>query len=102
LGRVYLVLDDLSGDLSMFLRVKGAAENMVRKHYNPLRPFTLHLTSRPSADISPVGDIETLQEEIRSASPRPKPSVPSNQEVMSVYEAYLIERGDRKAVSRRS
>ena len=97
LARYYLVLDDLMSDIASFLQAKKAAEKIVREYHSPLRPLSLHLTSEGSADIAPDDNLERLLERIRKAMPRSSRELTSNDNIISVYEAYLIERGDSQA-----
>ncbi len=97
LGRYYLVLDDIMSDSAAFLQIKKAAEKIVRDFQDPLRPLSIHLMSELSAEIAPELTAEKMIEKIRRTSPRGNPSLSSNDGLMTVYQAFLIDRGDREA-----
>src|SRR6266516_1128443 len=98
LGRYYLVLDDLMSETSAFLEGKKAAEKLIREYHNPLRPLSVHFTSQGEAEIAPEPNLEVLLERVRKASPRADRDLTTNDNIMTVYEAYLIERGDRRTM----
>jgi Ca-activated chloride channel family protein len=97
LGRYYVVLDDLMSDISSFMQAKKAAEKIVREHFSPLRPMSLHFTSEGSADVAPDDNVERLLERVRKGMPRSSRELTSNDNIINIYEAYLIERGDTQA-----
>ncbi|MFH1574750.1 MAG: VWA domain-containing protein, partial [Acidobacteriota bacterium] len=97
LGRQFLILDDLLTAAQDFLSVKKAAEQIVRENHSPLRPVSLHFASHSEADLTPFQNMEALVEAIRRAAPRPNSELTSNDDVMSVHEAYLVEQGNRQA-----
>jgi VWFA-related protein len=94
LGKYYLVLDDVTTDMVTFPRVKKAAEDLVRRYHNPIQPFTVYFTSKGRGS-SPPGDIETMVAEIRKANARSN-QVAAAVEPITVYEAVMIDRGDRE------
>jgi len=94
LGKYYLVLDDVTTDVTTFPKVKKAAEDLVRRYHNPIQPFTVYFTSKGRGG-SPPGDIETMVAEIRKANARSN-RVAAEPEPITVYEAVLIDRGDRE------
>jgi Ca-activated chloride channel family protein len=69
LGKYYLVLDDVTTDVTTFPQVKKAAEDLVRRYHNAIQPFTVYFTSKGRGS-SPPGDIETMVAEIRKANAR--------------------------------
>ena len=97
LGRYYLVLDDMMSDVSSFLQTKTAAEKIVREFHSPLRPVSLHFTSQAQADILAQDSLEIMLQKIRKSLPRASRELTTSDNIMSVYEAYLIERGDTQA-----
>jgi VWFA-related protein len=97
LGRYYLVLDDMLCDSGAFLQIKKAAEAVVRQFQDPLRPISVHLLSELTADISPEVSPGKVLGKIRSASPKSSHNLQSNDNLLTVYQAFLIERGDRQA-----
>jgi len=97
LGRYYLVLDDLLTEPGAFLSAKVAAKKILREYHGPLRPFSLHVTSQTQTTILADEGLETTLEKIDRIVPKVPRSLISNNRVMSIYEAYLIERGDRQA-----
>src|SRR5438093_2430700 len=98
LGRYYLVLDDMQSEISSFLDTKKAAEKLIRDYNNPLRPMSLHFTSRAEAEINPDENIEVMIGRVRKATSRADRELTSNDGIMTIYEAYLIERGDTRAI----
>ncbi len=94
LAKYYLVLDDVTTDVTTFLRVKKAAEELVRRYHNPIQPFTVYFTSRGRGS-GPPGDIEAMVAEIRKANARSNRAV-GEPEPINVYEAVLIDNGDRQ------
>ncbi len=97
LGRVYLVLDNLSSAAQTFLEIKRAAERIVREQFTPFRPVSLHLTSDADADVLPASDVDALLNRIRRAS-LPAGSAPLlHEKIMNIHEAYLIDRGNMDA-----
>ncbi len=97
LGRYYLVLDDMMTDSAAFLQIKKAAEKIVKDFQDPLRPLSLHLMSEVNAEIAPELPAEKMIEKIRRISPQGNPALTSNDGLISVYQAFLIDRGDREA-----
>lgn len=94
LGKYYLVLDDVTTDVTTFPKVKKAAEDLVRRYHNPIRPFTVYFTSKGRGS-SPPGDIESMVAEIRKANARSN-RVAAESEPITAYEAVLIDRGDQE------
>lgn len=97
LGRYYVVLDDMMSDVSSFLQTKAAAEKIVREFHSPMRPVSLHFTSQAQADILAQDNLEVMIQKIRKSLPRASRELTTSDNIMSVYEAYLIERGDTQA-----
>ncbi len=98
LGRYYLVLDDMLTSSSNFLQAKKAAEKIVRDFQDPLRPMSVHLLSESTAEILPAATVEESIEKIRKAVSRASRDVASNDGILNVHEAYLIDRGDQQAL----
>jgi len=94
LGKYYLVLDDVTTDVTTFPQVKKAAEDLVRRYHNPIQPFTVYFTSKGRGS-SPPGDIETMVAEICKANARSN-RVAGEPDPITVYEAVLIDRGDHQ------
>jgi VWFA-related protein len=94
LGKYYLVLDDVTTDVTTFPQVKKAAEELVRRYHNPIRPFTVYFTSKGRGSSLP-GDIESMVAEIRKANARSN-RVVAEREPITAYEAVLIDRGDHE------
>ena len=97
LGRFYLVLDDLTTEGGSFKQAQMAAEQIIRQYHHPLRPITLHFMSRASAVLNSDQNIERMLKEVREAAPHSLGSHVSSDEIMTVHEAFLIDRGDREA-----
>ncbi len=97
LARNYLVLDDITSETGEFLGSKEAAKRILRELDHPLRRFSLHFTSESRAGILPQEGIERMLQRIDAAMPRGSSELTSDRSYMTVYEAYLIERGDRTA-----
>ncbi len=95
LGKYDLVLDDLTTDNATFGQVKQAAEALIRKYHNPIRPFTVYFTSKGRGSSS-AADVEAMVAEIRKANSRSTRAA-AETEAITVYEAVLIDRGDRQA-----
>ncbi len=95
LGKYYLVLDDVTTDVTTFVQVRKAAEQLVRRYHNPIQPFTIYFTSKGRGS-SPPGDIEAMVAEIRKANGRSS-RVAAVQEPINIYEAVAIDRGDSQA-----
>jgi VWFA-related protein len=95
LAKNYLVLDDITTDVTTFPHVKKAAEALVRRYHNQIQPFTAYLTSRGRGS-SPPGNIESTLAEIRKANARSN-AVAAGPEPITAYEAYLIDSGDRQS-----
>jgi VWFA-related protein len=97
LGRYYMVLDDMLTEPGAFLSAKVAAKKILREYHGPLRPFSVHLTSQTQSPILAEDDLEATLEMIDRIVPKVPRNLISNNRVMSIYEAFLIERGDRQA-----
>ncbi len=97
LGRVYVVLDDLMTETGAFLHAKQAAEQILREVHSPIRPVSIHFTSRSSSNVGSNDDLESMVSQVRKATPRIAPSLVNDNEFMSVYQAYLVERRDTQA-----
>ncbi len=98
LGKMYLVLDDLMTESSSFLRAKEAAETIIRENHHPLRPVSLHFSSQGTASINSTETAEAMIQRIHRAGVRSSAPLTSSDEIMTVYEAYLVERNDPQAV----
>lgn len=94
LGKYYLVLDDVSMDVSTFPQVRKAAEQLVRRYHNPIQPFTVYFTTRGRGN-SPPGDIEAMVAEIFKANGRSS-RFTGLHEPINAYEAVLIDNGDHQ------
>jgi VWFA-related protein len=99
LARYYLVLDDLMSDVASFQEAKRAAEKILRSYYTGLRPFSLHFASQAQAEVEQGEDLEHMIQRLKQASWRGSRELTSSGDIMSVYEAYLIERGDAQATA---
>jgi VWFA-related protein len=97
LGRYYLVIDDLASHTESFMRARQAAEQILREYHSPVRPMSLHFTSSASADIVSTESLETMVARLKKTAFKGDSELTSNDGIMSVYEAYLIERGDSDA-----
>ena len=95
LGKYYLVLDDVTTDVTTFPGVRKAAEQLVRRYHNPIQPFTVYLTSKGRGSSSPA-DVESMVAEIRKANGRSNRFAGAT-EPINAYEAFLIDGGDRQA-----
>lgn len=98
LGRFYLVLDDLMTDVGSFMRVKAASEKIIREYHRPTRPLSLHFASESAADIGWTQDIEAMLQRLKGKMPQSSRDLTTNDNVITVHEAYLIERGNREAI----
>ncbi len=98
LGMMFLVLDDLMTETSAFLRAKEAAETIIRENHHPLRPVALHFSSQGTAPINPTETAEAMIQRIRKAGARSSAPLTTSDEIMTIYEAYLVERNDPQAV----
>ncbi len=92
LGKYYLVLDDITTDVTTFPLVTKAAEQLVRRYHNPIQPFAVYFTSRGRGSAPPA-DIETMAADIRKANARSIRDIGLPQPI-NAYEAFVIERGD--------
>jgi Ca-activated chloride channel homolog len=97
LGRTYLVIDDMSSEAGAFLGARKAAEQIIRQYHTALRPISLHLTSEGQADITADQTADQMINRLKRAGLRSDRELTSNDGIMSIYEAYLIERGDEDA-----
>jgi VWFA-related protein len=97
LARYYLVFDDLMTEISDFMYSKKAAANILREYYSPVRPVSLHFTSQPEASALADEDLETMLHRLEDAAPRANHEVTKDSGMMTVYQAYLIERGNAEA-----
>jgi Ca-activated chloride channel family protein len=97
LGRFFLVLDDLMTESGAFMWAKKAAIQFLRENHSPLRPISLHFTSQVDASILAEENLEAMISRLQKAAPRASANLTSNDGYMSVFEAYLIEHGDRQA-----
>lgn len=97
LARFYLVLDDLMTDAGTFMEAKRAAERILRKYHSGLRRFSLHFASEAQADLEAEPDLEHMIQRLKRAVPRPSRELTTADGLMSIYEAYLVERGDMQA-----
>lgn len=97
LARFYLVLDDLMTDAGAFMEAKQAAERILRRYHSGLRRFSLHFASEAQADFEAQADLEHMIQRLRRAVPRPSRELTTADGLMSIYEAYLVERGDAQA-----
>ncbi|NWG14155.1 MAG: VWA domain-containing protein [Acidobacteria bacterium] len=98
LGMMFLVLDDLMTEASSFLRAKEAAETIIRENHHPLRPVALHFSSRSSAPVNPTETAEEMIQKVRRAGVRSSSPLTGNDDIMTIYEAYLVERNEPQAV----
>jgi VWFA-related protein len=97
LGKYYLVLDDMLTEPAAFLQAKVAAKKILRDYHGSLRPFSVHVTSQTQAPILAEEGLEKMLDTIDRIAPKVPRSLISNNRVMSIFGAYLIERGDRQA-----
>lgn len=97
LARFYLVLDDLMTEAGTFMQAKQAAERILRKYHSGLRRFSLHFASEAQADLEAHADLEHMIQRLKRAVPRPSRELTTADGLMSIYEAYLVERGDVQA-----
>jgi VWFA-related protein len=97
LGRFYLVLDDMMTDANSFLRARSASEKIITEYYRPERPISLHLTSQTSAEIASRPDLVDMMQKLRAAVPHSIRELTATDGLMTTYQAYLIEQGDREA-----
>jgi Ca-activated chloride channel family protein len=97
LARTCIVLDDTASESGAFLRSKQAIEKLIRAYNHPVRPFSLHLTSGSYAEVSLDESIESMVTRLRNASLHADRELTTNDGVMTVYEAYVIEAGDPQA-----
>ncbi len=97
LGKLFLLLDDLLTSASSFLDVKKAAETVIRESHLPLRPVSIHFVSESEAEGTVIADLDLLLARLKRGISRPNRELSASGNVMSVYEAYLIDRGDREA-----
>ncbi|MFH1573407.1 MAG: VWA domain-containing protein [Acidobacteriota bacterium] len=97
LGRYYLVLDDLLSKADHFLQMKKAAKLIIQEHHAALHPFSLHFTSEGKASNRPSFDREKTLATIDNSVSRATADLDSSNNVMTIYEAFLIEKGDAKA-----
>ncbi len=97
LGKYYLVLDDLTTDVASFNLAKKTAEEIVRKYHNTLRPFSVYFASKGRGDTESPADLDALVDGIRKAAPHSGRTISAINESVTVYDAYMIDRGDREA-----
>jgi VWFA-related protein len=97
LGRFYLVLDDMMTDAGSFLWARSASEKIITEYYRPERPISLHLTSQTSAEIASRPDLTEMMQRLRAAVPHSLRELTATDGLMTTYQAYLIEQGDREA-----
>ena len=97
LGRYYLIVDNMLTDAEGFQASRQAAEKIIRAYHSGLRRFSVHFTSDARATILSQEDRETILEKLREATFQANRELTSNDNIMSVHEAYLIERGDLQA-----
>jgi VWFA-related protein len=97
LSRLYLVLDDIMTEPGAFQQAQLAAEKIIREFQHPLRPVTLQFTSRSSAILNADESADRLVEKVRKAIPSANSRLRSKDDIMTIYEAYLIERGEKEA-----
>ena len=98
LGRYCLVLDDTMSETGAFLRGKQAAEEIIRTYDSPLRPLSLQFTSQTEMNLSTQESTEAMLLRLHRANQHANRDLTTNDGTMSVYEAFLIERGDKEAV----
>jgi VWFA-related protein len=75
----------------------AAAEKIVREYHSPLRPLSLHFTSQSEAAIQPSENVEHMIRRLKQNGSKADRELTNNDGLISVYEAYLIERGDIQA-----
>jgi Ca-activated chloride channel family protein len=97
LGRYLILLDNMMSETGAFLRAKQAAETLIGKYRHPLRRVSLHLTSEPEATLNEEQTPEGVLERLRDANQQANSELTGNDSLMTVHEAYLIERGERQA-----
>lgn len=97
LGRYYLVVDNMLTDAAGFQASRQAAEKIIHAYHSGLRRFSVHFASDSRATILSQEDTETILEQLRKAPFHSNRELTSNDNIMSIHEAYLIERGDLQA-----
>ncbi|HYK91654.1 MAG TPA: VWA domain-containing protein [Acidobacteriota bacterium] len=98
LGRFYLVLDDLMTDIGSFMQAKRAAETIIREFSTPIRPISLHFASHNTAEVGARPDIEEMMRRLRDTAPQGSRDLWTNDNIITTYEAFLIEREDKEAI----
>lgn len=97
LGRTYVVVDNVASAPGAFIGARDAAERLIREYHSAVRPASLHLTSEGQASVTAGESVEQMIRRLRSAGVRSDRELTSNDGIMSIHEAYLIERGDDQA-----
>ncbi len=94
-SRCYLVIDNLTMNPVSFLTAKKIAEELARRYHSPTRPFSVYFTGQSSAGPQSE-DVEQIVAEIRKGTVQSPGTNPEN-EVITAYQATLIERGESEA-----
>jgi VWFA-related protein len=97
LGRFYLVLDDVMTQGNAFQQAQLVAEKIIREYQHTLRPISLHFIGRSSVILNADESADRMIERVRKATPISNTRLTSNDDIMTVHDAYLIERGDKEA-----
>ncbi len=97
LGRYLLILDDTMSETGAFLRGKQAAETIIRNYNSGVRPLGLQFTSQAETNMTARESTETMLSRLHHANQHASRDLTTNDGIMSVYEAFLIDRGDKEA-----
>lgn len=97
LARYYLVLDDAMTEAGELNSAKGAAKQILQRFHTPFRPFSLHFTSESTAAASADEGLDDMLRRVDGTISKASHALASDENIMSIYQAYMVERGDAEA-----
>ena len=97
LARYYLVLDDAMTEAGDLNSAKRAAQQILQRFHTPLRPFSLHFTSESAAAAAADESLDEMLRRTDGALSKASHTLASDENIMSIYQAYMVERGDAEA-----